>query len=68
MAAEVNTSASNFEVGEVKPLFPVRSSSVNPRYYYDVAADGRFLFVSSEDGATMRPLTLVVNWVAGLKQ
>jgi hypothetical protein len=68
MRAEVTMSANRVTVGAVQPLFEEprfrRIGASNP---FDVSADGqRFLFnISSQTGPD--PLTLVINWAAGLK-
>ena len=67
MAVEVNGSATGFDVGAVRALFTPGVRTSSPRYPYDVAADGRFLFITGQEGSELRPLTLVVNWAAGLK-
>ena len=68
MRAEVTMSANRVTVGAVQPLFEElrfrRMGASNP---FDVSADGqRFLFnISSQTGPD--PLTLVINWTAGLR-
>ena len=67
MVAAVNGRGPNFEVGAVKPLFDLRA--VTGGYRYDVSADGeRFLINTSTVQATAAPITVVVNWTAGLPQ
>ena len=67
MSAEVNGKGGIFEVGAVKPLFQTRA--VSPAMLYDVTADGqRFLVINSVEEEESSPLTLVVNWNAGLKR
>jgi serine/threonine protein kinase/Tol biopolymer transport system component len=68
MAAEVSGSATGFEVGVVRTLFTPRVRFSSPRYFYDVTADGRFVFITGEESSALRPLTLVLNWAAGLKR
>ena len=66
MSAEVNGKKDSFEVGPVRPLFRTRAAA--PALTYDVTADGqRFLVINSVDEEQSSPLTLVVNWNAGLK-
>ncbi len=68
MAAEVSGQASGFKVGAVRPLFETRAR-ISSRYPYDVSADGqRFLVNSDLQAAASSPITLVVNWTAGLKK
>jgi Tol biopolymer transport system component len=69
MAASVNSEGTAFQVGRVQSLFQVRAGG--PRYFYDVSADGqRFLLnaLPEQTATTPVPLTLVVNWTAGLKK
>jgi eukaryotic-like serine/threonine-protein kinase len=67
MAASVNGKGAGFEVGAVKPLFATRIVTGN--YQYDVSSDGqRFLIDTSPEQATSAPITIVLNWAAGLKK
>jgi len=70
MAAAVNGKGSSFEVGVVKPLFDTRTSAAaGTRYAYDVSADGqRFLINTLPGQATSSPVTVVLNWTAGLNR
>ena len=65
MAAEVK-SGSKFESGVPKPLFDVRLQS-GGNGSYDVGKDGRFLIPVREETASV-PMTVVVNWIAGLRK
>jgi len=66
MAAAVNGRGASFEVGVVKPLFETRGTGT--RYQYAVTADGqRFLINTASEQAASAPITVVVNWTAGLK-
>jgi eukaryotic-like serine/threonine-protein kinase len=68
MAAEVNTGATSFAVTNVRPLFNTHAK-VGGRNKFDAAADGqRFLINVSVESTAPSPITLVVNWMAGLKQ
>jgi serine/threonine protein kinase/Tol biopolymer transport system component len=68
MAATVNGKGGSFEVGVVKPLFGTRAP-IGFRYPYDVSGDGqRFLISTLPEQATSAPITVVVNWTAGLKR
>jgi hypothetical protein len=69
MAAAVNGKASSFQVGAVKRLFPTRV--IGPRHEYDVGADGQKFLINSApqlNRAVPTPITVVVNWTAGLKK
>jgi dipeptidyl aminopeptidase/acylaminoacyl peptidase len=60
------------EVGAAVPLFPTRLATggnvlgVKPQYA--VAPDGRFLLNVRADEDTAPPITVVLNWQAGLKK
>jgi len=65
MAAAVNGRGASFEVGAVKPLFETRRTVA--RSAYAVAADGqRFLINTAPEQAASAPITVVVNWTAGV--
>jgi eukaryotic-like serine/threonine-protein kinase len=64
MAVEIKGTGGNPEAGIPKALFDVRS---NPTAF-DVAKDGRFLIAAPVQQNTSAPLTVVVNWIAGLKK
>ena len=66
MAVPVKTGAT-FEPGVAVPLFDTNVSGFFP---YDVGIDGRFLLNSiSEAGpSSASPLTIVLNWQAGLRR
>jgi hypothetical protein len=67
MAAAVNGRGTSFEVGAVRPLFDTRQAGV--RYAYDVTADGqRFLVNTAVEKADAAPITVVVNWTAGMRR
>ncbi len=54
------------EVGAVRALFETRPQK--PGYVYDVSADGqRFLIATTFSEKNSSPVTLVVNWTAGLR-
>jgi Tol biopolymer transport system component len=54
-----------FEHRVPKPLFDVRLDS-NARF--DVSQDGRFLMLPRVEQAVVAPMTVVLNWTAGLKK
>ena len=72
MAVEVKT-GHGFEPGVPKPLFDPRilSGGPNASFRYDVAADGKRFLVNSTYSAAENsapdPITVVLNWTAGLK-
>jgi Tol biopolymer transport system component len=64
MAVEVKGEGKSFQAGVPKPLFGVAAVA-----RFDVSKDGHFLIqVPVEQGTTNVPLTVVVNWQAGLKK
>ena len=56
-----------FEPGVAVPLFDTNVTGVIP---YDVGADGRFLIntISEAASPTASPVTIVLNWQAGLRR
>ena len=68
MVAGVNSQGSRLDVGAVRPLFETRCAG-GTRYCYDVSADGqRFLIITAPEQTASTPITVVVNWSAGLKK
>jgi hypothetical protein len=67
-AAEVTLKIDTLETGKTGPVSgPLLS--INSGYQYDVYPDGkRFLAIIPTDETTTQPLTLVQNWMAGLKK
>jgi Tol biopolymer transport system component len=68
MVAAVNGQGAAFEVGAIRRLFGVRPAGL--RSSYQVAPDGkRFLFnLAPSESAAPTPITVVVNWAAGLSK
>jgi Tol biopolymer transport system component len=67
MSAEIRMKGTAIEVGTVKPLFQARAQ--RPGSLYDATADGqRFLVNTSVVEQASSPVTLVVNWPAGVKK
>src|SRR5260370_18741763 len=65
-AVSVKTGASTLEFEAPRALFPLPILFAIP-YSYDVSADGqRFLALAPSTKAEGEPLTLIVNWHAGL--
>jgi hypothetical protein len=69
MAVDVSTSGTTFHTGIPKMMF---DSQVGGRYFwvnYAVAPDGqRFLFAMPAEHQTAPPMTVILNWAAGLKK
>ena len=62
---------SSFETGAPMPLFEsnIIETGAFLAFQYDVTADGkRFLVVTNVAASSTPPLTVVVNWTAGLKK
>jgi eukaryotic-like serine/threonine-protein kinase len=67
-AASVNSKGASFEVSAVKPLFTTRIAS-RGSYKYDVSPDGqKFLIDAAPEQAMSSPITIVLNWEAGVKK
>lgn len=67
MSATVAARGDRIEIGEVRSLFAVQPAGL--RSVYDVSADGQRFLVStsvSVEPPVAAPLTVVVNWTAGL--
>jgi len=67
MAVPVKSTATTFEPGVAVSLFETHVTGFVP---YDVAPDGRFLIntVMEDTSANSSPITVVLNWTAGLKK
>ena len=64
MAVEISTDKT-FQAGTPRRLFPLVGTYTAP----DVAPDGkRFLMAAPEGSNTQTPMTVVLNWQAGLKK
>jgi len=73
MAVDVNGSGPNFTVAIPRVLFDARVTSVFPgginAPYYAATGDGqRFIVDTTSGDSTPVPLTVVLNWTAGLKK
>ena len=69
MAVDINTDGQIFESGVPKPLFDVSLEVETRRSRYQVAANGqKFLVVMPLGFRPPMPITVVTNWMAGLKQ
>jgi Tol biopolymer transport system component/DNA-binding winged helix-turn-helix (wHTH) protein len=69
MAVDVKTESPEFQAGIPKPLFEVRRTPALRRNHYVVAANGqRFLAVLPLEETTSSHITVVTNWMAGLKR
>jgi len=70
MSVEVRTSGTTFDHGSAKALFeaPVDAVNTAATNRYDVSADGqRFLVNASIENTGSAPITVVVNWLAGVR-
>jgi Tol biopolymer transport system component/predicted Ser/Thr protein kinase len=73
MAVEVKNDAvkggAKFEAGVPKPLFVTHLlSGITFNTWFDVSKDGRFIIPTLVTPANSEPMTVVVNWTAGLKK
>jgi Tol biopolymer transport system component len=66
MEVEIKGTGTTPEPGVPQPLFDVRLGANNPSF--DVSKDGRFLIPIAVEQATAAPITVVVNWMAGLRK
>ena len=66
MAVGIRQNGGNLDLGTPKALFDPKITA-NNYASFDVASDGRFLIPVQEQGADL-PMTLVINWQAGLKK
>ena len=60
-----------FKSGQAKQLFQVQATNVNGLgYNWDVSADGQRFLINTTGGenAAQEPITLVLNWTAGLRK
>ena len=64
MAVSV-TGGARFQAGVPKPLFDTR---LDANATFDVSKDGRFLLPMQPESSPVVPITVVVNWTAGLKK
>lgn len=62
-----NTGEDKFDFVAPKPLFDVQISG-DPGDQFDVSKDGRFLMPVPVQQGTTTPITVIVNWTAGLKK
>jgi len=69
MAAPVSAREAAIDVGAATALFAVRLPG-EVRYFYRISPDGKRFLVSMMpvDEATTTPITVVLNWTAGLKK
>ena len=63
--AEVTETDGDIRFGPARPLMPV---IVGRGYSYDVTDDGRILALVTSERRAGQPLTLVQNWLAGLRK
>ena len=70
MAAAVQARGDRFEASTPRPLFETAAeSSSNIIWDYDVSRDGQqFIIAEPVAAGDVRPLTVLLNWQAGLKQ
>ncbi len=67
----VAESKTSLEAGAPMPLFEshlTSTNSANVLFLYDVTADGKRFLINTRNLAASPPLTVVVNWTAGLNR
>ena len=67
IAVPVTTSGSTFSVGRAVPLFKISTRSLIATGF-DISPDGRRVLVRMQTPVTPQPMTIVLNWIARLKQ
>ncbi len=67
MAVEIKA-GDTFEAGTPKPLFDSHFGRIAEFPWYDVTKDGRFLIPAEVEQVGSVPITVVLNWTAGLKK
>jgi len=67
MAVGVKNSAGKLELSVPKALFDSHIGA-NSNLWFDVAQDGRFLIPTQVEDSAGAPMTVVINWTAGLKR
>ena len=64
MVASVTVTEGSLYIGTPRAIMPV---IIGRGYSYDVTKDGRIIALVTSDARATRPLTLVQNWVAGMR-
>ena len=67
MAVPVKNNGATLEIGTPKALFDSKLNDFNDARF-DVSNDGRFLIPMNMDQSAQPPITLIVNWLAGVKK
>jgi Tol biopolymer transport system component len=68
MAAPVHVSGTSMTFGSPAALFRIDNDFGARFYPCDVSADGQRFLVLAQDNADKPPLTILINWQAGLKK
>jgi len=71
MSVEVSTTGVSFQAGVPKPLFKAPAPvllGVVIGDNWDVTADGQRFLVNTIEDSNLQPITVVLNWQAGLKK
>jgi serine/threonine protein kinase/Tol biopolymer transport system component len=69
MGVEINHQGATLDIGAARVLFDVRPGNPISGYQYDVTSDGQhFLVNTSLEQKVSSPITVVINWMAGLKK
>ena len=68
MAADVRIAGTSFQSDSPRELFPIVPMGFHTTAPYDVTPDGQRFLVLEMRAEERAPLTVVVNWQAGLKK
>jgi hypothetical protein len=67
MAVKIGGSE-KFQASVPKALFATRFGTGGLTTWFDVSKDGRFLIPNQVEVAAATPISVVINWTAGLKK
>jgi Tol biopolymer transport system component len=68
MAVAVKPKGAGLEFGIPTMLFETRIATTSPYNYFAVSPDGQSFYLNLTEQETPPPLTVLVNWMAGLKK
>jgi eukaryotic-like serine/threonine-protein kinase len=70
MSVPIKPARSSIEIGSPQPLFQtgLGGGTAGNLWQYDVSPDGRFLISVPSEDRFSSPITVILNWAAGLKK
>jgi len=73
MVVPVNSKSRYFDAGRASPLFRTRLQTIGSQItglgaYYDVTPDGQRFLINAQPADAGPPITVVLNWTAGLNR